>query len=152
MTRVSSEHAVEAGVLTSDAAPATVRSENGRWVKGTPSPHPGGRPRKPNKVRKKEIRLGHRSLEVLGDMLEGKLDGQPVPIDVRERVARYLTDRAFGKPVERTELSGPDGGPLEVDERHAVNVLIARLSRFVPAEPAEAAPAPALPSPGEEDL
>lgn len=30
------------------------------------------------------------------------------------QAAKYLTDRLYGKPIEKKELSGPDGAPIPV--------------------------------------
>lgn len=34
--------------------------------------------------------------------------------NIKLRTAMYLTDRLYGKPVQRTELTGPDGDAIPV--------------------------------------
>ncbi len=36
---------------------------------------------------------------------------------------KYLVDRIMGKPTERKELSGPDGGPIEAKFTDALNTI-----------------------------
>lgn len=63
-----------------------------------------------------EARLGR------GAVIVGKTkDGEVIPSDVEDlagqvAAAERLLDRVYGRPKQTAELSGPDGGPIVVDE------------------------------------
>jgi hypothetical protein len=48
---------------------------------------------------------------------EGQPVRIPVPLAMRWEAMRWLKDQGLGREVSRLELSGPDGKPLEVDQR-----------------------------------
>lgn len=43
---------------------------------------------------------------------DGEVEVYEVPPNLKALV--YLTDRLMGRPMERQELSGPDGGPVAI--------------------------------------
>lgn len=49
---------------------------------------------------------------IAADMIDAALDKES-PIGERLQVWRELVDRLDGKPRQQTEVSGPDGGPIE---------------------------------------
>jgi hypothetical protein len=54
--------------------------------------------------------------------LSGEFEHARVPLLVRMEAVTWLADQAFGKPVQRTEMTGKDGGPLEVEHGGAIEV------------------------------
>lgn len=52
--------------------------------------------------------------ELIIRMVEGKEPNFIRATDVRARLAMYLIDRAFGKASQSVELSGPNGGPIDL--------------------------------------
>lgn len=87
-----------------------------------------GRPKNPRAVDVLRERLEEqidRVLNPLFDALEaetqaialGAEDAEPISVpDHRIRLAavREILDRSYGKPTQATEISGPDGGPLQI--------------------------------------
>jgi hypothetical protein len=51
------------------------------------------------------------ALQALADILKS----QNAPAAAKVSAATALLDRGYGKPVQSTELSGPDGGPVQAD-------------------------------------
>lgn len=43
---------------------------------------------------------------------EGEFAGARLPLNIRMEAAEWIANRGFGKPVQATEISGPEGGPL----------------------------------------
>lgn len=52
-------------------------------------------------------KLGDRAMKVIEDMMDNSEDPK-----IRFDAAKYLADRAFGKPAQSVEVAGKDGGPL----------------------------------------
>ncbi len=97
------------------------------FIKGQ-SGNPAGRPRKAEQyagaIAKAEKRIADRLPELIDNMFK-LASGVYVPDTDKEgnqigiyltppdRAAnQYLIDRILGKPTERSEISGPDGGPV----------------------------------------
>ena len=64
------------------------------------------------------------------DAAKVKVAGLKVRDDrVKQAVATEILDRAFGKPTQRTELTGKDGGAIEVDDaRESIQRKLAGIS------------------------
>lgn len=60
---------------------------------------------------------------------------QPDGAMIRWRLERRWPEE-FGRPASRLELSGPDGGPVEVENRSPVDNLLARLQQIAGAQDA----------------
>ena len=84
------------------------RDASGKWLKGTKSPNPGGRPREVSDVR--ELAKAH-SAEAISTLAEIMRD-RDAPPAARTAAATALLDRAFGKPPASME------GRVEV--RHSI--------------------------------
>lgn len=95
------------------------RDENGRFVKG----HSGGpgRPPKEREIRYREVLITTVSYE----------DWRKIILKARDQALRgdsvarkWLADYLVGTPVQRTELTGADGGaiPLEIYARNLERV------------------------------
>lgn len=88
----------------------TERDSNGRFVKG----HSGGpgRPAKERSERYYEIAISACTYddwrEIWKKAVEQAKRGNPT-------ARKFLADYLLGTPVRRTEISGPDGGPIEMD-------------------------------------
>ena len=76
------------------------------------SGNPSGRPRKTEEQLKLVEMCKERTPEALGTILEIMQAGE----NERNRLsaAQYVLDRGWGKPVQATEVTGKDGGPLEI--------------------------------------
>jgi hypothetical protein len=48
-----------------------------------------------------------------------------VPANVRKDCLIHVLERAYGKPKQGVELSGPDGGPIEVKRHEQALALLA---------------------------
>ena len=80
--------------------------------KGEPSRNPSGRPKK---IPELEILLA----DVLGEEKDGMTAAEAILKKLRQmatqgnvRAIEMLLDRAYGKPTQRTEVTGRDGSPL----------------------------------------
>jgi hypothetical protein len=91
------------------------------WVKGGPSPNPGGRPRVVHEVR--ELARAHtaRAIERLADMLDDE-DGRVVVA-----AASTLLDRGWGKP-EQAVVAEVSVAAVDVDALRAT--LAARVAQL----------------------
>jgi hypothetical protein len=78
-----------------------------KWVKGGPSPNPGGRPALTMEHRLLRENTGRVSFEALQEILEDPRHPR------REQAAEYGISQWQGAPANRTELTGGDGKPLE---------------------------------------
>lgn len=82
--------------------------------------HGGPRPgagRKPGKVSKAKIdiaerakRYGEAALLTLAEIMTDA----DAPHSARVSAANALLDRGFGKPMQAVEMTGKDGGPMEI--------------------------------------
>lgn len=88
------------------------------FVKGQ-SGNPGGRPKAvmPDGRTLSEAARGHspKALQVLVDALDDP--------DTAFAAAKELLDRGFGKAPQSLEVAGPDGGPIQTENRLNVTGL-----------------------------
>lgn len=100
------------------------RDENGRFIKG----HSGGpgRPKKEREERFKEITLSSVTYADWKEIVE-KAVVQAKRGDNQAR--KFLADYLMGPPIQRTELTGADGGAIEVDDvRESIQRKLAAVS------------------------
>lgn len=107
---------------------ATVPRRGPGRPKGLPKPPGSGRqPGTPNRVtrdiREAAGKHGPKALQALVKLLDA-----PDP-KIRAVAAREILDRAYGRPMTPTELTGKDGGPIAVDDISDVDAL--RRVRFL---------------------
>jgi hypothetical protein len=102
------------------------------WVKGGPSPNPGGRPKVLHEVRALAREHTARAIERLADMLDHP-DGRVVVA-----AASTLLDRGWGKP-EQAVIADVQVAAVDVDALRAS--LAARLDALAAAQGVEAPPA-----------
>jgi Family of unknown function (DUF5681) len=80
------------------------------FVKGQ-SGNPGGRPKTGfGALLREETRDGAELAEFMLDVFRGKRRS----LKLRMEAATWIADRAFGRPIQATEVSGPDSGPVVV--------------------------------------
>jgi len=84
------------------------RDKSGKFKKGQTG-NPGGRPAMPEEF--KELAKKH-SLSALQVAIDIMLQSDNKPSD-RLKAVEIVIDRAYGKPAQATELTGPNGGPLQ---------------------------------------
>jgi hypothetical protein len=84
------------------------------WRPGQGSPNPGGRPKGLAALVREQTKDGQ---ELVRFML-GVLRGRKTPLRLRMEAAAWLADRGFGKALQQMELTGPDGGPMEIVFRY----------------------------------
>jgi hypothetical protein len=84
-----------------------------KFVKGQ-SGNPGGRPKAVHDLKELARERTLQALETLTQIMESV----EAPSAARVQAACALLDRAYGKPVQTTELSGLDGGPITVNLSH----------------------------------
>lgn len=121
--------AASAGLTTGDQTP--VKRRPGR-PKGLPRPPGAGRAKgTPNKVtrdiREAASRHGPKALAALVKLL-----GHPDP-KIVSGAAQQVLDRAYGRPMSPTELTGRDGAPLvptpEVSDQELAHLLLFQLNK-----------------------
>ena len=112
----------------------TAPPEDGKFKKGV-SGNPGGMPKGTGSPGKwlsplceftdRELRLivkdarASRAKKMAAQILLDTADKSP---DIRRRAVAEVWDRTVGKAVARSELSGPDGSPI--DQRHEVKIIL----------------------------
>ena len=73
------------------------------------SGNPNGRPKIPPELREAAKAAAPEALQTAIDLMR---DARVEPAD-RLRAATIVLDRAYGKPVQSTEISGPQGGAIQ---------------------------------------
>ena len=99
--------------------------------KGTPRPEGAGRKKGvPNRITRdvKEI-----ALKDAPAMLRGLKRLAESAVDERTRLAATIAylDRAYGRPVQATEITGKDGAPLNGEEREMSEIETGRRIAFM---------------------
>lgn len=89
----------------------------GRWQPGQ-SGNPGGRPKRPAAERYLRALEQGVTLAEWKEIVE-KAVSQAQKGDSRART--WLSEYLIGKPIQRTEISGPDGKPIETKQTHDVD-------------------------------
>ena len=74
-------------------------------------PGKGGREKKPRLIDVLRAEVEERMTEVTAPFWEGLHSND---MDTRQKSAKELLDRAYGKPTQATEISGPQGDPIEL--------------------------------------
>lgn len=80
-------------------------TNSGRFKPGQ-SGNPSGKPKTDKALVAQWKKMGARAMEIIAELSE---TGDK---KTRLEAAKYLADRAYGKPGQSVELSGKDGGPL----------------------------------------
>ena len=80
------------------------------WTPGQ-SGNPSGRPKSFANVIREQTEDGRELVDLMLRVLRGEESG--VRLADRIAAASWLSDRAWGKPIQATEISGPEGGPQE---------------------------------------
>jgi hypothetical protein len=88
-----------------DAAPKRVI---GRPFQKGVSGNPGGRPAASYDIATLARQYAPEALQALHDALNDPR--------LKVQAAQVLLDRGFGRPLQRQELSGPDGAPIQVQQ------------------------------------
>jgi hypothetical protein len=91
------------------------RDEKGQFVKG----HPGMGGRKPKSYNEKALEAVSRAckpddIQAIMEVLVKKAQNGNI------QAAKVVLSYAIGMPVQRTEITGADGGPVEVKEVEVV--------------------------------
>jgi hypothetical protein len=84
------------------------------WRRGQPSPNPGGRPKGLASLVRERTRDGADLVDFMVKLFHNKRQ----PLRYRLEAAAWLADRGFGKALQQMELTGPEGGPMEVVFRY----------------------------------
>ena len=96
----------------------------GRKFEKGKSPNPGGKTKKRRDIEAIAQRICEGPTEdnhlALSELAAMAIDVENEPKD-RRACWELLLAYGYGKPTQRTELSGPDGGPLDL--RHAVEAM-----------------------------
>ena len=85
------------------------RTKSGQFRPGV-SGNPGGRPKMPEEFRQLARENSIPALQVVISILKNPASANKD----RLKAAEIILDRAWGKPVQGVEMSGPAGGPVEV--------------------------------------
>ena len=85
------------------------RTKTGQFRPGH-SGNPGGRPKMPEEFRQLARENSVPALQVVVNILKNPKSANKD----RLKAAEIILDRAWGKPVQGVEMSGPGGGPVEV--------------------------------------
>ncbi|MFH1183937.1 MAG: hypothetical protein V1755_02720 [Chloroflexota bacterium] len=114
------------------------RDDKGRFVPGNPgNPNSTGRPPKEREVRFYEITLSAVSFDdwkaIVNKAKEQAKRGDAV-------ARKWLADYLIGAPVQRTELTGPEGGKLQIEVTDSRERLARLLDPLVTASSAASGP------------
>jgi len=105
------------------------KKRRGRWKPGE-SGNPGGRPAVAKEIRELARQYTDVAIEALRSIaLSGKNES------ARVAAAQALLDRGYGKPKQGLEVSGADGGPIEVSTADLVakaRALVAQVDKHTP--------------------
>jgi len=71
------------------------------------SGNPGGRPKRDPKYDALLKKYGPKSISIIAELMLNAIEQE-----TRLSAAKYLADRAYGKPAQAVELSGKDGKEL----------------------------------------
>lgn len=125
-------------VTMSETEPPKSRTSGLRPFPKGKSGNPSGRPKQPPGYRESIEALAKKGL----DALEQILDTPRHPR--REQAAEYVCNRAWGTPTTRSEISGPDGGPVGIaavrsmttgEQRKRLAVLLAKAQAAASSQP-----------------
>lgn len=101
------------------AKPEVKRGAGGRFLKGTvPGP---GRPRLPPDYKAALFMLEPEAMKRIRDTIADRNHPRT------EQAAEYVINRIYGTPTSKTEVSGPGGKPIEVDQEDPATALVRRL-------------------------
>ena len=106
----------------------------------------GSRNRVSREVKEIALRKGPKMLRLLESLAEKAKDERTQLAAVTE----YL-NRAYGKPISPTEISGPDGAPIETKDISKIEVARRILNMIEEAKEASAGPPPIVTDPGDID-
>lgn len=87
------------------------RAPKTAWKKGQ-SGNPGGRPRIVAEVREYAQQRSKEAIDKLWDLATDVEQ----PGATRVSALKEILDRGLGRPVQATEISGPNGGPIETKD------------------------------------
>jgi hypothetical protein len=105
------------------------RTKSGQFRPGM-SGNPGGRPKMPEEFRQLARENSIPALQVVVDILKNPKSANKD----RLKAAEIILDRAWGKPIQGVEMSGPAGGPVEVkhyaqlDDDQLDQIILAKLA------------------------
>ena len=85
------------------------RTKTGQFRPGM-SGNPGGRPKMPEEFRQLARENSIPALQVVVDILKNPKSANKDKL----KAAEIILDRAWGKPIQGVEMSGPGSGPIEV--------------------------------------
>lgn len=102
------------------------------FVKGQPAGPGRGKGQKSGASRAKEWAEKEGGWELIVRMVQGIEPNFTRNAAVRADLAKYLIDRAYGRASQSVELSGPNGGPIDV--RSLLLDLCANPQQLIPAE------------------
>jgi Family of unknown function (DUF5681) len=113
------------------AKPAPIRAPGGRFVKGR-SGNPGGRPKENEEVKELARTYTEQAIKRLAHWMKSD--------DAKASVAacNALLDRAWGKATQA--VTGPDGGPLDVNLTEVRGGIASKLDRIASALEARSVP------------
>jgi hypothetical protein len=100
------------------------------------SGNPKGRPAGIAAYARRQTKNGKELVDFMLNVLRrsGEFEHARVPLPVRMEAATWLADQAFGKPVQRNEHTGADGGPMQLDVREVVIQMPAAVEAAVERE------------------
>jgi hypothetical protein len=82
---------------------------NPNWVKGGPSPNPGGRPKAATELRQRleVLALDDDAAQVLRELMQSPDE------KIRLDTVKFIVDHVKGKPSQA--ITGEDGGAIKID-------------------------------------
>lgn len=95
------------------------RDQHGRFVKGAPSPNPGGRPKSLGERIRCETKEGSDVLDFLLAVMTGREKG--AKLEHRLQAAQMIMDRGWGKPVQQVDQTVDQSGKLVIEVEYVGN-------------------------------
>ena len=134
--------------MSNDDNGTTLRTSDGKWRKGGPSPNPAGRPRVLRDVVEKAREYTVESIETLARIMRD----EDQPGATRVAAADKILDRGYGKPTQFVGVDDPmdDDGMLDPERMNTRELAMVIRRQLIRSGVSEAEATTLTQSPGDD--